>query len=155
MINTLKFKKLQKLFFKQVTSSCNPTTVTLKFIKLTSTGDYTDFTGDSGREVDKEVVLSCFYTRSLSNKQRDKFGVSEDVTTILYISPIELKNKFGSDTLPEYVRRSYSQIAIEFLGKHHEIDSIKDLEPMQSDTGYVCLAYQINLKETTGNRSFD
>ena len=155
MISQARFSALQELFFKKVTQCCNPSTVTLKFIKVISTGKYTDFTGDSQREVEKEIVLKCFYMRNISDKQREKAGVNESVTDILYISPIELKNKYGSSTFPNYVRKSYSQMSVEFLGEHYEIDSIRDLEPMHNGKEYVCLAYQINLKATTGNRDFN
>ena len=155
MISQGRFLQLQELFFKKVTLCCNPSTVTFKFIKITSTGKYTDFTGDSQREVEKYVVLKCFYMRNISDKQREKFGVKEEVTDIVYISPIELKNKYGSMTFPDYVRKSYSQIAVEFLGKHYEIDSIRDLEPMHNGKEYICLAYQVNLRATTGNNNFD
>ena len=93
--------------------------------------------------------------RNISDKQREKFGVKEEVTDIVYISPIELKNKYGSMTFPDYVRKSYSQIAVEFLGKHYEIESIRDLEPMHNGKEYICLAYQVNLRATTGNNNFD
>lgn len=155
MISPAKFAKLQNLFFRRVTTCCNPATVTLKFIGLTSTGDYTDFTGDSERAVESEIVLRCFYNRNITDKMRENTGVAEDVTTIIYVSPLELKNKYGHIKFPDYVRKSYSQISVEFLGEHHEIESIRDLEPMHNGKEYICLAYQINLKDSTGDRDFN
>ena len=58
-------------------------------------------------------------------------------------------------TFPDYVRKSYSQISVEFLGEHYEIESIRDLEPMHNGKEYICLAYQVNLRATTGNNNFD
>ena len=145
MISPATFARLQAMFFSKVTSCCNPATVTLKFIELTSTGRITDFTGDSVRTVGQEVVLNCFYKRNISDKDRENSGVSEDVNTMLYISPLELKNKFGFFNFPAHVRKSYSQIEVEFLGEILEIESIRDLEPQHNGEEYTCLAYQINL----------
>jgi len=143
------------MFFNKVTSCCNPSTIKLKFIKSISTGSYTDFTGDSIRELDKEVELKCFYLRSISDKQREKTGVSQEVTDIVYVSPIELEKKYGTNKFPDYVRNAYSNISIEFIGGHYEILDIRELEPMHNGKEYVCLAYQINMKKTTGNTDFN
>jgi len=151
MITPSKFAQLQKLFFSKVTTCCNPSTVTLNFIKLTTNGDYADFTGDSERDIDQEITLRCFYDRNLSDKRREKYGVSTEVTDIVFISPLELKAKYGNIRFPEYILSSFSQISVGFLGKHYEIDNIIELEPMHNGKEWVCLAYQINLMGTTGN----
>ncbi len=155
MITANKFRELQQLFFTKVTACCNPSTVTLKFIKTVSTGRFTDFVGDGLRSVDKEVVLKCFYMRNISDKQRENIGVTQDVTDIVYISPLDLKKHYGSNQFPDYVRSAFSDLSVSFLGKHYEILNIIDLEPMQMGKEYVCLAYQLNLKTSTGNKNID
>ena len=143
------------MFYNKLTSCCNPSSITLNFIKVTSTGSFTDFTVDSKREVEQEVVLRCFYMRNISDKQREKFGITQSTTDVVYISPIELEKKLGSKVLPDYVRNSYAQVTVSFLGKHHEIDSIIDLEPMHDGKEHTCLAYQMNLKQSTGNNDMN
>lgn len=155
MITPSKFAQLQKLFFNKVTKCCNPSSVTFSFIKLTSEGGFADFTGDSSRSIDKEVSLRCFYDRNLSDKSREKYGVSSEVTTIVFISPLELKQKYGDIKFPDYVRTSFSQISVTFLGKHYEIENIIDLEPMHNGKEWMCLAYQVNLMNSTGNTDID
>ena len=150
-----KFKRLQKLFFDKVTRGTNLSTINLDFIEVEHTTSFAKFTGDGNRSVSTTVILKCFYMRNISDKQREKFGVNQDVTAIVYVSPLELEKKFGSITLPDYVRKSYSQLKISFLEKNYEIDSIIDLEPMHDGTQEICLAYQINLKTNTGNSGID
>jgi len=153
VITPSKFRSIQELFFKKVTLCCNPSSIKLKFIVVASTNDYDSFTGDGERSVDKEVELKCFYLRNISDKQREKTGVSQDVTDIVYISPLDLERKTNSDQLPDYIRNSYSNIMVEFLGTNYNVVNIKELEPMQVGNKFVCLAYQFNLKRTSGINS--
>lgn len=139
------------MFFSRVTQCCNPSTVKLKTIKTISTGKLTNFTGDSLREVDKIYEFGCFYMRNISDKQREKMGVTQDTTDVVYISPLELERKTGDVLFPDYVRSNYSRIAVEFIGAYYEILNIIDLEPMFNGKVYVCMAYQLNLKKTIGN----
>lgn len=154
MISASRFAQLQGIFYRKVTSCCNPSEVTLKFIKVNSTGRYTDFTGDSDREAEQSYTLKCFYMRALNDKQRENVGVTQEVTDIVYISPIELEQKYGSKVFPERVMNSYAEMVAEFLGKHYEIMNIQALEPMFNGKEYICLCYQLNLRNTLGNRSF-
>jgi len=149
------FAKIQQRFLSKILSGGNPSKVTIQLLKTTSTGSFTDFTGDSTRSVDKEVILNCFYQRYLNDKQREKGGVGELVTMSIFISPLELERKYGTFDFPDYVRNSYSKIAIQFLGKHLEIESIRDLEPQQVFGKVTCVAYQINIKGDTGNTDFN
>lgn len=149
------FSKIQQRFFATLSRCGNPTEVIIQFIKVTSTGSFTDFTGDSQRTVDMEFGLRCFYQRYLNDKQREKAGVAEDVTLSVFISPLDLQAKTGSFDFPDYVRSSYSRIAVKMFGKHHEIESIRDLEPQQLAGKITCIAYQINLKGNTGNTDFN
>lgn len=155
MISPARFTKLQRLFFDKVTKCCNPAKVTISYIAVTHGDSYEAFTGDGEREPDKVMVLRCFYMRNLSDKQREDIGVSQEVTDVVYISPLELKQKSGDDKFPEYVTNSFSQISIEFLGKHYELLNIVDLEPMHNGNSYTCLAYQLNLSFNTGNKSHE
>jgi hypothetical protein len=149
------FQAIQRRFFERIARCCNPSEVTIQFVKITSSGALADFTGDSVRTLDKEVKLRCFYQRYLNDKQREKAGVMEDVQLSIFVSPLELEAKNGSFDFPEAVRSSYSGIAIQFLGKHHEIESIRDLEPQQLQGKVTCVAYQINLKAGKGNTDFN
>lgn len=149
------FLGIQRRFYERVACCKNPTEVILQFIKTTSTGYFTDFTGDSQRAVDQEIRLKCRYQRYLNDKQREKAGVTEEVTMSVFISPLELEKKYASFDFPEYVRSSYSGIAVIIFNQHHEIESIRDLEPQQTLGRITCVAYQINLKAGKGITDFD
>lgn len=145
----------QARFFGRLQRCSNPSTVKIQLIKITSTGDLTDFTGDSLRSVERELELTCLYQRYLNDKQREKAGVSELVSISIFISPLELEKKYGNFEFPKSVTSSYSGIAIIFDGQHHEIDSIRYLEPIQRLGKTTCIAYQINLRGGKGNTDFN
>lgn len=148
MLPAGKFAELQKLFFCKVTSGCNVSSIDINYIKVESGNSFTRFTGDGKRSVEKTVNLKCFYKRNISDKDREKMGVNQDVTTVVYISPLDLKNKTGSPVFSQNVLNSYAGVLVEFIGKIYEIESIIDLEPMFDGKEWVCLAYQLNLKNT-------
>lgn len=155
MLSSSKFAYLQNLFYSKLATCCNPVLVTLTFFKTEGGDKFSNFTGDNKRVPDKVVNLHCLYQRDLNDKQREKLGVNQEVTDILYVSPIELEKKFGSNKFPQEVRNSYAMISVEFLGKHYELLSIKDLEPMHNGKEVMCIAYQINLRATTGNYDYN
>jgi hypothetical protein len=149
VITPSKFKSIQELFFKKVALCCNPSSIKLIFVKVASQNDYDSFTGDGERSVDKEVELKCFYLRNISDKQREKTGVSQEVTDIVYVSPLDLERKTGSMDFPDYIKNAYSNLLVDFVGSRYSIVNIKELEPMQVGNKFVCLAYQLNLKRTS------
>ena len=150
-----RFAKIQQRFFERITKCCNPTMVTIEYIKVTSQGELSDFMGDNQREVETSFQLKCLYQRYTNQKQREKAGVTEEVELTIFISPLELEKKTGKFDFPEQVRSSYSGIAINIFGKHHEIESIKDLEPQQILGRDTCVALQLNLKNGKGNTDFN
>lgn len=155
MITKTKYLQLQALFFSRVTSGLNPSKVVFEFISVAHANDFEEFTGDGTRTATLEISLGCFYMRNISDKQREKMGIRQEVTDVIYISPLELQQKYGNTKLPGHIRNSYSQFSVSFLDKHYEIDSIIDLEPMHLGNEETCIAYQLNLKGTTGNRSIN
>lgn len=143
-ISVSKYKELQKLFFSKVTECGNPSTVNLKYIEIKSSDAFSDFIGEGKREPGKEYSFACFYTRNISDKQREKMGIADNVTDVIYISPLEVAKKTGSSKLPDFLVNSTSQTIVEFLGATYEIVNIIDLEPMHNGKEWVCLAYQFN-----------
>lgn len=146
MISPAYFKKVQEAFFRQVTSCCNQAEVNFKYVTVSHSNSYEKFTGDGYRGVDKEFKLKCLYMRDISDKQREKHGIAQEVTDVLYVSPLELRKKTESINFPVNMRNSYANVEVSFLGKSYNIHNIKDLEPMHNGTEEMCVAYQINLK---------
>lgn len=149
------FGAIQQRFYNNIVKCRNPTDVKLIFVKVTSEGELSEFLGDNKREADKIISLKCRYQRYLNDKQREKAGVTEEVDMSVFISPIELEQKTGSFELPEQFRSSYSGVAVEIFNQHHEVESIRDLEPQQRLGRVTCVALQINLKRGKGNTDFN
>lgn len=150
MISKKHFSVLQNLFYSKVASCCNSATVRLIFFSTDGGDRISNFVGDNKRVPTKTVDLNCLYQRNLNDKMREKLGVNQEITDIIYISPQELQKKTGNAKFPEEVRNSYAMIAIEFLGNHYELNSIVDLEPMHNGNELMCIAYQLNLKTLSG-----
>lgn len=150
-----KFANIQKRFFDRITKCCNPTEVTITYLRAVSEGDLSDFLGDSQRVPEKTFKLKCLYQRYLNDKQREKAGVVEGVTLSLFVSPLDLERTTGSFNFPAQVRSSYSGIAVQIFGQHHEVESIRDLEPIQLLGRDTCVALQINLKGSRGNTDYN
>ena len=153
MIN---FIRIQERFFRKLQSCTNPSSVNIKFLKITNTSGSLlgGFTGENERTVDKEITVRCFYQRYGNDKQRERAGVTEEVNASIYISPMDLFAKTGEYRFSEEVRKAYSKIAINFLGEYWEIERIEELEPFQANGVHNCCAIQINLKHTTGKVDF-
>tara|TARA_Y100000031_G_C8057565_1_gene309075 strand:+ start:79 stop:510 length:432 start_codon:yes stop_codon:yes gene_type:complete len=143
------------MFFNKVACCSNTGKVELKFIKIEQGDDFSDFTGDNERTIEKDITLGCLYRRNISDKVREEVGVDQNVTDIVYISPLELKRKYGSMEFPDYIRNSYSQFAVKFLGKHYEVVQIRELEPMELGGKMMCIAYMITLNRDKGNRDIN
>lgn len=155
MVSATYFAYLQNLFYTRLSQCCNPVEVSLKYFRTSGGDKFTNFTGDNNRLPTMEFNLHCLYQRDLNDKQREKLGVNQNVTDVIYISPLELQQKTGSNKFPEEVRNSYAMISVEFLGKHFELLSIKDLEPVHNGMEVMCIAYQLNLRTDTGNRDYN
>lgn len=141
-----RFDEIKKRFFNKITFGCNPSKVTFKIYEVTHGDSLSAFLGDGDREEKETFTLPCFYQRYLNDKQREKAGVNEEVKVSLFISPISLKPIFKSEEFPQHVRDSYSNISVELFGVHYEVESIRDLEPIQDFGEVTRVAYQINLK---------
>jgi hypothetical protein len=56
---------------------------------------YEKLVGNSPRSVAKSATLRCLDTRELDDFTRSNFGLTEDVTGIIYLSPTHLIQQFG------------------------------------------------------------
>jgi hypothetical protein len=87
------FLRAREIFYQTVSKS--PTSCTLRINEVVYSDDYSDFIGDSPRKkIDFKV--KCLFTRNITPAQRDKYGLSELVTALVYISPKSLEQEFGT-----------------------------------------------------------
>lgn len=86
--------------------------------------DLENFVGDSERVVKKTVKFNALFEREISDRMREKFGLPTEVNGVVYLSPIQLKQKLGTDRL------SWQKTKVKFSGRTHVIDRIYYLEEM-------------------------
>lgn len=84
--------------------------------------EYDSFVGNSVRSVEKEVSMRCLYNRQLSEWAREKFGLTEDVSGTLYLSPILLFQEFGDwriegrKLLVTLIEETYRVQRVQYIG---------------------------------------
>ena len=156
MITASEYKKFQVQYFNTLTDFNNPTKVTLQYLSAdSSASDFTEFTGDTVVTIANSYELSCLYSRNINDKQRKSMGVSQDVTDVVYISPLELLAKTGNIDFPDYVRNTYKLLGVLLFGELYDVSSIKSLEPITIAGESACLCYQMNLKRNSSLTSIN
>jgi hypothetical protein len=145
------FRYFQRSFFKHLTGSFNPVTLKITKISVDHQGDaLNSFVGDGVRSEVETYELKALYKRMVSNKEREAYGVSADVSIVVYVSPLELEAQTGSKQFPEYFKRSYAGFQFEFLGNKFEVDRMIAKEEFFSGEELLCMAYQFDLKRDEG-----
>jgi hypothetical protein len=139
---------LQTTFFSRIGGCNNPASVTIQIPKITAFSTFTDFTGDSAEDFAKnEYVVKCLYTRNISQKDRDRYGISEEVSTRVFISPLDLKKVYGEYRFTEEIMACKNTIRCIFLGVTYEVFQIVELEPMVIQGKDVSIAIELRLKK--------
>lgn len=127
-----KFHTIQQNFFNAVRQS--PTCCSIKETTVIATSlSYNEFVGESGRQV-KTYSVRCFFHRVVNNHDRDKFGLSKDVSAIIYTSPVLLSKAMGKWILDDtkirvtLLNREYLVSAIVYTGHVQAFDSCITVE---------------------------
>lgn len=106
MISTLshsKFIQYQVAFERSIRQT--PAEATLILTKnIVSTGEFTDFTGESGRGEVRHTI-KCLYKRDFSRSERIKQGIEEEVSGVVYLSPRDLMDTLGTFKLDKFKTR--------------------------------------------------
>ena len=79
----------------------------------------------------------ALYEKEISNRMRDKYGLSKEVNGIIYLSPKQLEPKLGSYQL------DWNKTKVHFNGSTQVIDKIIYLEEMYGS----CVGIQIFVKD--------
>jgi hypothetical protein len=129
------FGKIQREFYLNVISSpicCKLTIESSVKVALS----YESFIGESVRE-SISYDIRCLYNRTLDNHTRQKFGLSEDVSSTLYLSPILLQEIVGNWELDA------RKLSVNLLGEEYLVQRVQKI-------GYIphfnaCLAVELRL----------
>lgn len=99
--------------------------------------DLSAFTGD--REVtQKTYEFTALYNREIQIRERQKYGLTDEVNGIIFLSPLELIPKRGSFQVDTKLTKIF------FAGKEQIIERVDYLEPLYNS----CIAVQIFVKDT-------
>lgn len=146
MLTLKDYLRYQKIFFRRITNSNNVGRVTIKLLTFSnSTDTYKDFVGDNTPE-EESFIFGCYYTKNEPEKRKEKEGILDDTTHIVYISPVELFQKTGSYTFPANVMKAKTGISVNFLGVESEVLQIRELEPIRIGGTDYTAAYELQLK---------
>lgn len=106
-----------------------------------------EFTGEIKPIKQNSIKLHCFYNRTDSDIVRSKYGVSEEVTLVVFVSPIELEKKTGSTRFSERIMRNKQLVKVKFNGNEYFVQNILYKEEFPDANETMAIAIQLNLME--------
>nr|DAO11088.1 MAG TPA: hypothetical protein [Caudoviricetes sp.] len=140
LVTKAAFLRYQNIFYKKLLAT--PYKVTLEVVSVHKVEHPEDefsleeFVGDSSR-TSQMFEFPALYEKEISNRMRDKYGLSKEVNGIIYLSPKQLEPKLGSYQL------DWNKTKVHFNGSTQVIDKIIYLEEMYGS----CVGIQIFVKD--------
>ena len=146
------FIHFQKSFFTHLTTGFNPVEVTIHKLGYDADEvyDLDDFVGGGTLQDTTTFKLKALFKKIVTEKDREKYGVDTNVSIIIYISPLELEQKTGSKTFPDYFMNSYAGYSLEFQKRLYEVERVIMLEEFFTTDEIMCMAYQFDLSREGG-----
>jgi len=95
------------------------------------------FVGDSKRETKLYDNIQALYEKEVPNRTREKYGLSYEVSGVVYLSPKQIEPIFSTYVIP------LNTTKIHFNGRVQVIDKIIYLEEMYGS----CVGIQIFVKD--------
>lgn len=114
--------------------------VELTLTTTTTDGAFTDFTGDSTRNPNTYLV-PCLYKRQFSTHERTKYGLSDDVTGVIYMAPKDLEKIVGK------WRFSKQEVKVNL----HDIDYLVESVVYNAPHFDTCISVEMRLKDPDKN----
>lgn len=136
-----RFLRYREAFYKKVIQS--PQVVELVMHQTEAAGEdvparrksLLDFVGDSPR-IEKGYLLHCLYEHTTDPHVREKRGLNDEVSGVVYLAPQQLKALTGKETLDRLATK------IKFRGAEFIVDSVVQLEPFFG----TCISVEVRLK---------
>lgn len=91
------------------------------------------------------MEFHAFYQRNISDKTREKYGIANDVTALIYISPIEYKRKMGTYVPDSKLMVNKANLRVNFLGGYYSVNQIVVHEPIESGGVQYCFGIELRL----------
>lgn len=136
-LSAQRFNNFRDRFYKEVTKS--PVTALLRFYTVNSIGAFTDITGDSDREYE-QISVKCLYDREMTEFKRSKYGLEQDVSGLLFVSPIHF-----SQATPDYKKwiENFNKIRVVLYAGEYQVSLIRLKEPLYGS--FICA--ELHLKD--------
>ena len=147
MLTLTTYQTLQRTFFCRVTDPNNRALVTLEIPEMLSAGSFTDFTGEDDELAVESYTMQCLYKRRIDDKARKKFGIEEKVSTLVYISPLQLKKLTGSEFLDPKIMANQSRIRVKLFNVSYLVTQIVEHEPMEHNGRSYAISYEFRLSK--------
>lgn len=132
-----KFKSYQRIYHKKVMTT--PHQVDLEIIETApKTEDFSmdSFVGDSERDPIR-YTFRALYEKDISMRTREKYGITNEVNGIIYLSAIQVTEVLGDYHIDKNKTVAY------FNGKRQVIEKLDYLEELFGS----CIGIQIFLKD--------
>lgn len=127
----------REVFFRKVSAS--PYSATLLFTTVGVAASALDaFVGSSPRTV-TEISLPALYVKNVSPTERTKYGLSDNVTGILYLSPNHLLQLRGT------FRVDHRMVQVNFFDHLDNVESVS----YDEDLFDTCVAVVLGLRSAT------
>lgn len=141
ILNSQTFKAYQNKFHSKIIQT--PHVITLEVFSVedkidTGEFDLDSFVGDSVR-TSKKYQFNALYEKDISTRTREKYGITNLVNGIVYLSPIQVSKEFGTYKVDK------NKTVVHFNGATQVIDKIDYLDELFNS----CIAIQIFLRDDT------
>lgn len=134
-----KYLNLRSRFALEVNKS--PVIATLVYITPTSSGSFTDLTGESAR-TEGNYNVKCLYDRNMTEYKRSKFGLTHDVSGLLYLSPIHIAGAVPSGITWADFFINFERLHVILYGERYQVGLPRFKEPLYN----TYIAVELHLK---------
>jgi hypothetical protein len=127
-----------------LTKSTNEVTVTFRIPVFSDYGitKVEKFKGNSTVTF-SEYVLHCFYKKNFTEKERIKYGIKDNATIFIYVSPIELNSVYGSYEFDSDIVVGKSKMELKLFDRTYFLTQIDVLEPVNVSGNIYSMAFQL------------
>lgn len=138
LISKGKFLSYQTLFYNKICNTPYKIQLEVTTISDTDRGFIESFVGDSERSTTL-TEFRALYEKDISSKTREKYGISQEVNGIVYLSPKQLVPIYGDYHL------DWKRVNVKFAGRTQVIEKVVYLEEFK-EYG-TCIGVQIFVKD--------
>jgi len=119
----------------------------LFFPSFTGKDSESSFFGDNIKNWNGKLTLKCYYEKNISPKKREKFGIADEISAIVYVSPKELYEKTGKYRLSNLIMKKATGIKVTFDSRNYSLEEIIDKENTDNESSEFSIGIELRLKQ--------